>query len=148
MTRRHLKSPRSPSGRSSHLTLVSKWSWSWWSIPTPFVNVNRPSHSEIQLSMVKAMCVVKGQGHIWPWKFKVKVMAKIKPDGHIWNLKFNRYICFSFHGNRTIFGWDIGNSILYLENARSNPMVTFEALGSIDMFAFRFMTIELFLAEI
>ena len=20
--------------------------------------------------MVKAMCVVKGQGHMWPWKFK------------------------------------------------------------------------------
>ena len=36
----------------------------------PLFNVNWPSHSEIKLSMVKAMCVVKGQGHIWPWKFK------------------------------------------------------------------------------
>ena len=111
-------------------------------------------------SMVKVICVVKGQGHIWPskfkgegygqvqthwshlrpgvqsicllfvsrqsdhfwlryskfyiwpWKFKVKVMAKVKLDGHIWALEFNRYVCFSFRGNRTIFGWDI--AILYL----------------------------------
>ena len=25
--------------------------------------------------------------------------------GHIWGLQFNRYICFSFRGNRPIFGW-------------------------------------------
>ena len=43
--------------------------------------------------------------HIWPWKFKVKVMAKVKPDGPIWGLEINRYVCFSFHGNPTIFGW-------------------------------------------
>ena len=70
--------------------------------------------------------------YIWPWKFKVKVMTKVKPDGHIWALEFNQYICFSFRGNRTIFGWDITNSIFDLENSRSrswprsNPMVTFE----------------------
>ena len=80
--------------------------------------------------------------HIWPRKFKVKVMAKVKPKGHIWCLEFNRYVCFSFRGNRTTFGWDIGNSIFYLENSRSrswprsNLMVTFEALSSIDMFVF------------
>ena len=69
---------------------------------------------------------------IWPWKFKVKVMAKVKPNGHIWALESNWYVCFSFCGNRTIFGWDIANSIFDLENSRSrswqrsNPMVTFE----------------------
>ena len=57
--------------------------------------------------------------HILPWKFKVKVMAKVKPDGHIWALEFNRYACFSFRGNRTIFGWDIANSIFDLEKSRS-----------------------------
>ena len=57
--------------------------------------------------------------YIWPWKFKVKVMAKVKPDGHIWALEFNRYVCFSFRGNRTIFGWDIANSIFDLEKSRS-----------------------------
>ena len=64
--------------------------------------------------------------YIWPWKFKVK------PDGHIWPLEFNRYVCSLFRGNRTIFGWDIVNSIFDLENSRSkswprsNLMVTFE----------------------
>ena len=114
-------------------------------------------------SMVKVMCVVKDQGHIWPskfegqgyarssqlvtfeawssidmfaflfvaidhfwlryinfyiwpWKLKVNVMAKVKPDGRIWTLEFNRYVCFSFRGNRTIFGWYIANSIFDLEN--------------------------------
>ena len=70
--------------------------------------------------------------HIWPWKFKVKVMAKVKPDGHIWGIKFNRYVCFLFRGNQTIFGWGIANFIFDLENSRSrswprsNPVVTFE----------------------
>ena len=70
--------------------------------------------------------------YIWPWKLKVKVMAKVKPDGHIWALEFNRYVCFSFGGTRTIFDWDIANSVFDLENSRSrswprsNPMVTFE----------------------
>ena len=57
--------------------------------------------------------------YIWPWKFKVKVMAKVKPDGHIWALEFNRYVCFSFRGNRTIFGRDIANSIFDLVKSRS-----------------------------
>ena len=92
--------------------------------------------------------------HSWPWKFKVKVMAKIKPDDHIWGLEINRYVWFSFPGNRTIFGRDIANSMFDLENSRSrswprsNLIVTFEALRSIDMFAFCFMTIAPFLAEI
>ena len=97
---------------------------------------------------VKVMAKVKPDGHIWglgvrsisllfvswqsdhfwlrysklyigPWKLKVKVMAKVKPDGHIWALEFNRYVCFLFRGNRTIFGSDIANSIFDLENSRS-----------------------------
>ena len=85
---------------------------------------------------------------------KVKVIVKVKPIGHIWGLEFNRYVCFSFRGNRTTFGWDIGNSIFDLENlrsrlwSRSNLMVTFEPQISIYMFAFRFVAIGPFLAEI
>ena len=92
--------------------------------------------------------------HTWPWKFKVKVKAKVKSDGYIWGLDFNRCVRFSFRGNRTIFGRDIANSIVDLENSwsrswpRSNLMVTFEVVRSIDMFAFRFVTITPFLAEI
>ena len=92
--------------------------------------------------------------HVWHWKFKVNVMAKVKPDSHIWGSEFNRYVCFLFCGNRTIFGWDITNSIFDLGNwrsrswPRSNPIVTFEVQSSIDMFAFRFVAIEPFLAEI
>ena len=127
-------------------------------------------------SMVKVMCVVKGQGHvwpsefkgqglthwshlrsgvqsicllfvswqsdhfwlryrkfyIWPWKFKVKVMVKVKSDDHIWAIEFKRYVCFSFRGNQTIFGWDIAKSIFDLEKSRSrswsrsNLMIIFE----------------------
>ena len=92
--------------------------------------------------------------HILPWKFKVKVTAKVKSDGHIWGQEFNWCVCFSFCGNRTIFGRDIANSIFDLENSRSmscprsNPMVTFEVLRSIDMFAFRFVAIGPYLTEI
>ena len=57
--------------------------------------------------------------HIWPWKFKAKVMANVKSDGHIWGLEFNQCVCFLFCGNRTIFGWDIANSIFDLENSTS-----------------------------
>ena len=43
-------------------------------------------------------------------------MAKVKPNGHVWALEFNRYACFSFRGNQTIFGWDIANSMFDFEN--------------------------------
>ena len=92
--------------------------------------------------------------HIWPWKFKVKVMAKVKSDGHIWGQEFNRYVRFSFRGIQTIFGWDIANSIFDLENSRSrswprsNLVVIFEVLRSVNVFAFRFVEIGPFLAEI
>ena len=47
-------------------------------LPPPLCNVNRPSHSEIQLFQNLTMkihgqghvCMVKGQGHVWPSKFK------------------------------------------------------------------------------
>ena len=202
-----MKSPRSLSGRSIHLTLVTRWSWSWlWMTychPLCAMSIGPPilrySYFKIwpRKSMVKVMCVVTGRGHFWPSKFKV--MVKVKPIGHIWGLGLNRYVCFLFRGNRTTFGWHIGNSIFDLENSRSRswprsnlmvtfealefnryvyfsfrgifgwdiansifdlensrswswprskPMVTFEPQSSIDMFAFRFMAIGPFLAEI
>ena len=110
-------------------------------LPPPLCNVNRTSHSEIQLFQNLTM-KIHGQGQVWSKvkvtfdleNSKVKVMVKVKPIGHILGLEFNRYVCFSFRGNRTTFGWDIGNSIFDLENSRSrsrprsNLMVTSEAL--------------------
>ena len=138
--RRQLKSPQSLSGRSIHLTLVTKWPWSWMTYSHPLCKMSigppilRYSYFKIwpRRSMVKVMCVVKGQGHVWPTKFKGQVMVKVRPIGHIWGMEFNRYVCFSFRSNRTTFGWDIANSIFDLKNSksrswpRSNPMVTFE----------------------
>ena len=76
--RRQLKSPRSLSGRSIHLTLVTKWSWSWMTYCHPLCKMSigppilRYSYFKIwpRRSMVKVMCVVEGQGHVWPTKFK------------------------------------------------------------------------------
>ena len=51
-------------------------------------------------------CGQRSRSHL-TLKIKVKVMAKVKSTGQIWGLDFNRYICFSFLGNRTIFGWNI-----------------------------------------
>ena len=70
----------------------------------PLYNVNSPSHSEIQLSMVKAMCVVKGQGHIWPWKFK----GQGHGQGHIhWShLKPGvQSICLLFYSRQSDHFW-------------------------------------------
>ena len=35
---------------------------------------------------------------------KVKVMVKVKHNVTFEALELNRYVCFSFRGNRTIFG--------------------------------------------
>ena len=84
----------------------------WWSHLRPWSSIFVPWQSD-------HFWLRYSKFHIWPWQFKVKVMAKVKPDGHIWALKFNRYVCFSFRGNRTIFGWDIANYIFDLEKSRS-----------------------------
>ena len=116
--------------------------WPWKFKVNVMVKVNLDGH--IWGLGVQSICVIFGSWqsdhfwlryskfYIWPWKFKVKTMANVTPDGPIWALEFNRYVCLSFRGNRTIFGWDMANSIFDRENSRSrsgprsNPMVTFE----------------------
>ena len=114
--RRQLKSPRSLSGRSIHLTLVTKWSWSRMTYCHPLcaIIVNRPSHSEIQLfqNLTKT---IHGQGHACGQRSRSHLTLKI-------------------HRSRL---W-----------SRSDPLVTFDAWSSIDMFAFRSVAIGPFLAEI
>ena len=150
--------------------LVDPYTWPWspnghgheWPTATPFV--------QCQSALPFWDTAISKFDHENPWSrscvrskvkvtfdlqnSKVKVMVKVKHIGHIWGLEFNRYVCFLFRGNRTTFGWERGNSIFDLENSRSrswprsNLMVTFEALSSIDMLAFRFVAIGPFLAEI
>ena len=144
MSRRHADNWSHP----SHY-LVDPYTWTWspnghdngheWPTATSFVQCQWPSHSEIQLFQ-KLTMKIHGQGHVRSkvrfdlQNSKVMIMVKFNPIAHIWGLEFNRYVCFSFRGNPTTFGWDIGNSIFDLENSksrswpRSNPMVTFEAL--------------------
>ena len=57
--------------------------------------------------------------YVWPWKFKVKVMIKVKSNAPISGLMTNRYVCFSFCDNRTIFGREMACSMFDLENSRS-----------------------------
>ena len=130
--------------------LVDPYTWPWspnghghgheWPTATPFVqcqsafpfwdtaiskfDYENPWSRSCVWSKVKVTFDLKNS--------KVKVMVKVKSIGHIWGLEFNRYVCFLFRGNRTIFGWDIANSIFDLEKSRSRswsrskPMVTFE----------------------
>ena len=101
-------------------------------------------------SLVKAMCGVKGQVHISHWKFKGQGHEQGQTHwSHSWSGV--QQICLLFVSwQSTIFGCDITNSIFDLENSRSrswprsNLMVTFEALSSIDMFAFHFMASDHF----
>ena len=59
-------------------------------LPPPLCNVNRPSHSEIQLFQNLTM-KIHGQGRVWSKvkvtfdleNSKVTVMVKVKSDGHI-----------------------------------------------------------------
>ena len=91
--RRQLKSPRSLSGRSIPLALVTKWPW-LWSRMTYFHHLCAMSISPPILrysffkiwpwkSMVKAMCVVKVKVTFELQISKVNVMVKVKPIGHI-----------------------------------------------------------------
>ena len=105
--RRQLKSLP---GRSIHLTLVTKWSWSWsWmtdchllcamSISPPILRYN---YFKIWpwKSMVKVICVVKGQGHIWPSKFKGQVQT------HWWHLRpVVQLICLLFVSRQSDQFW-------------------------------------------
>ena len=92
-------------------------------LPPLLCNVNRPSHSEIQLFKDLTM-KIHGHGHVCGQRSRSHLTLKIQRS-RLWSrsnlmvtfeaLEFNRYVCFSFRGNRTIFGWDIANSIYDLE---------------------------------
>ena len=99
--RRQLKSPRSLSGRSIHLTYILSWKFK----VKVMAKVILDDHIWA-LEFNRCLLFVSWQSdhfwlryskfYIWPWKIYVKVMVKVKPDGHIWALEFNLYVCFSF----------------------------------------------------
>ena len=115
--------------------LVDPYTWPWstnghgheWPTATPFV--------QCQSALPFWETAISKFDHENPWSrscvwskvkvtfdlqnSKVRVMVMVKPIGHIWGLEFSRYVCFSFCGNQTIFGWDIANSIFDLEKSRS-----------------------------
>ena len=116
-------------------------------LPPPLCNVNRPSHSEIQLFQISNTAISKFD-HENPWSrscvwskvkvmfdlenSKVKVMVKVKPNGHIWGLGVQS-LCLLFVSLQLDHFWlRYSKFCIWLENARSrswqrsNPMVTFE----------------------
>ena len=115
MARRHLKSPLSLSGSSLHLAFQGDGQ-----------GQTRCSQLRpwVQLICLLFVCLQDIANPIFDLensKFKVKVIAKVKYDGHICS---HQYVCFLFHGDRTIFGWDIPNSIFDLENRpKSNQVI-------------------------
>ena len=91
-------------------------------LPPPLCNVNRRSHSGIQL-FKNLIMKIHGQGHVYGQRSRSRLTFKIQRSRY-WPrsnlmvtfeaLELNRYVCFSFCGNWTIFGWDIANSIFDL----------------------------------
>ena len=63
-------------------------------------------------SMVKVMCVVKGQGHVWPSKFKGQGYGQGQIHwSHLRPGVQSLCLLFLFRGNQTMFSWDIANFI-------------------------------------
>ena len=100
--RRQLKSPRSLSGRSIHLTLAPNGHGHEWPTATPFV--------QYQSALPIWDTAISKFDHENPWS-RSCVWSKVKVT-----------LTFKIQRSRL---W-----------SRSNPLVTFEAWSSIDMFAF------------
>ena len=94
--RQHLKSPWSLLSSSLH----SSWS--------PKRHGHGHEWPPVVLCQLAPLFLRYGCFKIWPWKSKGNIIANVKPDDCICCLEFNRNVCFSFHGNRTLFGlWQI-----------------------------------------
>ena len=122
--RRRLKSPRSLSGTSDHLSI----SWSWMDDLHPFrsLSIGRPI-PEIKLFQTLTL-KLQGQGYgcgqrarsynrpsITLKTSKVKVMSGVKGQGHILYPVSNQCTSFSFHIHRTNHSWDMAKIVFDLE---------------------------------
>ena len=119
---RHLKSPQSLSGRSLHLTLVTKWPRSHMTFK---IQILIQGHGQ-------------GQTH-WSYlrpRVQIDMFAfRFVAIGPVLVEIYKKFI-FYLANSRS------------MSQPRSNPMVTLEAKSSIDVFAFCFVAIGPFLAEI
>ena len=124
----------------SHLGhyLADPYIWPW--------SPNGHSHGHewpTSTSFVQCQSALPFWDNGYPWS-RPCVWSKVKVTFEA--LSSIDMFAFSCRGNQAIFGWDIANYIF--ENSRSrswprsNPMVTFEVLSSIDI-AFRFVAIGL-----
>ena len=143
MSRRHADNGSHP-GHYLVDPLVTKWKWSWsWSWMTYCLTLCEMSIGPPILiynyfkmwpwkSMVKVMCVVKGQGHVWPWKFKgqgyglgqthwshlrpgvqsICLLFVLWKSDHFW-LRYSKFYIWPYNSR--------SNALL-----RWNPLVTFE----------------------
>ena len=149
MARWYLKSSRSVSGRLLVTRRSRLWSWMTDSYPFRLLSIGPPfleiqlfqnltlkiygqchacgqSYSKFDNEKNYGQGHDQGQNwwlHLRPSIHSIFDLVQIRwshlgPD-YIWVVEFNRYVCFPFCGNRTIFGWDITNSILDLETSRS-----------------------------
>ena len=71
-----------------------------------------------------------GYFKIWPWKSMVKAMHVIKGQGHIVGSATNQFTYFSFHINWPGHSWDIAILKFYLKRPRSRSWQTSKLIAS------------------
>ena len=104
----------------------------WW-IHTPDLGHQMVMVMVVNDLLPPPLCNVNPPSHYAIQLFQNLTM-KIHGQGHVCGQRWRSHLTFKFQRSMS---W-----------SRSNLMVTFEALSSIDMFAFRFVAIGPFLAEI
>ena len=99
--------------RYSYLEIINPWSRSW---PRSKLMATFEAYTSAQ--SISSFFVSWQSNHFafrcnnyLSSKLKVMAMAMVKPGHHTWSLGFSQNVSLSFCGNRTIFGWDIANSI-------------------------------------
>ena len=152
--------------------LVDPYTWTWspnghdhgheWLTATSLCNVNRPSHSEIQLFQNLTM-KIHGQGHVWGQRSRSRLTFKIQRS-RLWSGS-NPLVRFEAWSSIDMFAFHFVAIGPLLTEISEIPYLTLKIQGqghgqgqirwshlrpwiSIDMFAFGFMAIGPFLAEI
>ena len=120
--RRRLKSPRSLSGTSAHLTMVAL--------------VNNTSHEWVTLILFvscqsTAPFLRYSNFRLWPWNSKVKVMGVVMGQCHTVSPVSYQLTSFSFYINQTNNSLDTAISKFDLETSKVNVMSEVKGQGHI-----------------